>query len=248
LIRPPGAPLRPVPQTSQKVNTRCRPNSPARFRPEKDGSEEPPNRPNSPTRVQRGKVGSGKPPDRLDSPTGFRPREVGSEIPLLKISEVEPQPAPPEMTPKEDVPPAKVEAAIPFGGKTDQTAVGEKEPAPATPEQPLHQRPGVREPKHGGNRQEADTAHQEGKPGEKVVRGSPAQDPTAVGIASNRRRRRDSPTRLLGTRNNSSQKTQLARREHRPARSITWDTEIVPANSLGRPPENTSPGGTGCPS
>jgi hypothetical protein len=73
----------------------------------------------------------------------------------------------------------------------------------------------------------------------KVVGESPAQDPTSVGVASSRRRRKDPPTGLPSRKNSSSQNVQMPKREYGPARAVTWDTKIVPANSLGRPPEKS---------
>jgi len=118
----------------------------------------------------------------------------------------------------------------------NKTAVIDKESAPATPEQPHTEYPKLLDegkPKHGGNMPEAVAAHH------KVVGESPAQDPTSVGVASSRRRRKDPPTGLPSRKNSSSQNVQMPKREYGPARAVTWDTKIVPANSLGRPPEKS---------
>jgi hypothetical protein len=125
----------------------------------------------------------------------------------------------------------------------NKTAAVEKESAPATPEQPHAECPKPLDEgkvKHGGNMPEADAAHY------KVVGESPAQDPTSVGVASSRRRRKDPPTRLPSEKYDSSQKVRMAKREYGPSRNVIWNTEIIPANSLGRPPEKiTSPDSTG---
>jgi len=118
----------------------------------------------------------------------------------------------------------------------NKTAAVEKESAPATPEQPHAECPKPLDEgkvKHGGNMPEADAAHY------KVVGESPAQDPTSVGVASSRRRRKDPPTRLPSGKYDSSQKVRMAKREYGPSRNVIWNTEIIPANSLGRPPEKS---------